>query len=371
MIIGIEASHANKPQRTGVENYCWHIIRELKKQIPSSVRVILYSNAPLAGELGVLPANWEAKILKWPLKKLWSQFRLSAGLLFHPPDVYFAPGQLIPFFCPARVVATIHDSAFLAYPEAYHFWGRQYLKWMNKKIIKKAALIITPSAFSKNELKKFYKISGSNVAVIPEAYDAAVFKVKKDESILNKYNLSRPFIMSLGRLEEKKNTGGIIKAFEILKNDPQNNNLKLLLAGTPGVGYEKIAQAIVSSEFKTDISAPGWINEEDAAGLLNLAEAFVFPSYYEGFGLPVLEAMACGCPVAASKNNSLEEVGGDAALYADPADAGEIAAATGKLLHDDNLRIEKINKGLERVKLFSWERAARATWETIKSLSGA
>jgi len=380
MLIGIEATHANKAQRTGVENYCWHIIQGLKKQIPSSVRVVLYSNKPLLGELGVLPENWEVKILRWPFKKLWSQIMLSLELLFHPPDIFFAPAQLIPLFSRVKkTVVTIHDSAFLVFPKAYNFCGRQYLKWMNKMIVKKSSLIITPSEFSKQELLKQYCHSrecGNPVVVIPEAYDNRIFRiieilkqVQDDKSILKKYNLSKPFVMSLGRLEEKKNTAGIIKAFEILKKDQKNNELKLLLAGSPRVGFEKVKQALDSSEFKADILTPGWISEENAVSLFNLASVFVFPSFYEGFGLPVLEAMACGCPVVASAGNSLKEVGGESVLYVDPGNANDIAAAINKLLHDENLRAEKIKSGLERVKNFSWEKAAKSTWEAIGGLS--
>lgn len=387
MFIGIEASHANKPQKTGVENYCWHIIQGLKKQIPSSERVVLYSNTPLAGELAVLPPNWEVKILRWPFRKLWSQIRLSLELLIHPPDVFFAPGQLIPFFCPAKIVATMHDCAFLAFPQAYNFWGRQYLKWMNKLIIKRADLIITPSEFSKNEILRFYSIAakfrfgGNNInegriEVIPEAYDADVFKVgsgspssaapQEGESyVLKRSSVTRPFIMSVGRLEEKKNTLGIIKAFNILKKEPSNNPLKLLLVGQPRVGYEKIKREINLSPYKADIITPGWVSEADVASLLSMAAVFVFPSFYEGFGLPVLEAMACGCPAVLSEGVSLSEVGGDAALYTDPADVSAMASAVSKLLSDHNLRAEKIKAGLARARLFSWEIAAQKTWSLL------
>ncbi|MFA5061890.1 MAG: glycosyltransferase family 1 protein [Patescibacteria group bacterium] len=358
MIIGIEAAHANKPQRTGVENYCWHVIQELKKQIPSTARVVLYSNTPLQGELGVLPPNWEAKILRWPLEKLWSQIRLSWELWRNPPDVFFAPGQLIPWVCPAKIVATIHDSAFLAFPSAYNFLGRIYLKWMNRLIVKKAVVILTPSQFSKNELKKYYKINEEKIKVTPLGYDSNVFK---------SLGIPRePMIMSLGRLEEKKNTIGIVKSFNILKKT--HPDLKLILVGAPRVGYEKIKQEIEASPYKSDIILPGWINEQEIVGLLNKASVFLIPSLYEGFGLPVLEAMACGAPVVASAGNSLAEVGGGAVLYADPQNINEIAGAVDKLLADHNLREEKIKAGLERVKNFSWEKTGANTWETISKI---
>ena len=141
MILGIEASHANKKNRTGVEEYSWQIIQQLKKQIPSDMRVILYSQEPLVGELAVLPKNWEVKILSWPFGKGWSQVRLSLEFLLEPPDVFFAPGQLVPFACPKNTIVTVHDSAFLFEPKSYWWASRWYLKLMNCLIVKKAKLI--------------------------------------------------------------------------------------------------------------------------------------------------------------------------------------------------------------------------------------
>ncbi len=382
MFIAIEAAHANKLQRTGVENVCFALIQELKKQIPLDARVILYSNESLRGEychssdirrgnpgvLDNLPPNWEAKILRWPFRKLWSQIRLSWEFLRHPPDVFFAPGQLIPFFCPAKTVVIIHDSAFLAYPEAYNFLGRQYLKWMNKRIIKKAWKIITSSEFNKAEIKKYYgEAAGDKVAVIPFAYDSERFRILNIEilnikRILEKYSITKPFIMSIGRLEKKKNTINIIRAFNIIKSLNNNIqysifNIQLLLIGNPGVGYDEIEAEIQKSQYKNDIIHPGWVDSEDISHLLNQASVFVFPSLYEGFGLPVLEAMACGCPVVCSDIPALREVGGEAALYADPASAEDIAAQIGAALNEEK-RIEMIKRGLERVKNFSWGKTA-------------
>lgn len=370
MIIGIEAAHANKPQRTGVENYCWHVIQELKKQIPSTVRVVLYSNKPLEGELGMLPSTWEAKILKWPVRKFWSQIRLSLELLIHPPDIFFAPGQLIPFICPTKVVATVHDCAFLNFRVSkFYFIAKQYLKWMNKMIIKKASLILTPSEFSKKEILKYYKFDPSKIIVTPLGYDPDIYKqIPENGGVLDKYKITKPFIMSVGRLEEKKNTLGIIRAFNELKKEEHNKSLKLVLVGTPRMGYEKIEDEIQESTSKSDIFLPGFIKDNEVAELINSASVFVFPSLHEGFGLPVLEAMACGCPVVAATGNSLEEVGGGAVLYSDPYNANEIAGAVDKLLVNSSLREEKIKVGLERVKNFSWTKTGQMTTSSILSL---
>ncbi len=371
MLIGIEAAHANKEKRTGVENVCFALIQELKKQIPSSVRVILYSNARLRGELGELPDNWREKILSWPFKKLWSQLRLSWELLFHPPDIFFAPGQLVPFFCPKKTISIIHDSAFLVYPEAYNFWGRQYLKWMNKRVVKKSWKIITSSEFNKCEIRKYYgERAAEKTVVVPFAYDHSKYKqldfgqnglCLMQEATNNIHGL---FIMSVGRLEKKKNTVNIVRAFNWLKstNNSQHpvRDLQLLLVGHPGVGYTEVAEEIDKSPYKQDIILLGWVGSGTVPYLLNKAKAFIFPSLYEGFGLPVLEAMACGCPVIASDIPALREVGGEAAIYYQNAeDAASLAKNIIEILRDDALRKNKIQAGLERVQSFVWVKTAK------------
>lgn len=363
MIIGIDASHANKNQRTGVEEYCFQIIEEFKKIIPSDTKVILYSNEALLSELAQIPNNWEIKILNWPFKKMWSQFRLAYELWKNPPDVYFSPGQLLPLFAPKNSVVMVHDSAFEAYPTAYRFFGRQYLKWMNRLIVKKAKLILTSTEFNKKELLNFYgQFLENKIKVIPLAYDSDKFNMdaKVDKNIYGKY------ILSIGRLEEKKNTKRIVEAFNIIKKDLPD--LKLVLVGQPGAGYEQVKQAVESSEHKQDIILLGFVSSENLYSLLRHAQVFVFPSLYEGFGIPILEAMATGVPVVASDISALHEVGDEAAVYADPIDVEDIATKVLNLIKDEDLRKQKIILGLQRVKNYSWSNTAAQTWPILKNI---
>lgn len=364
MLIGIEATHANKGHRTGVEEVCWQVIQTLKKIIPrSGVGVVLYSNKPLVGELGDLPVNWSVKILSWPFKKGWSQIRLSWQFLFNPPDVFLAPGQLVPVICPKNTISVVHDSAFKAFPQAYWWASRWYLHGMNKLICQKSKLIITPSEFSKRELSKYYNFNQGKIIVVPWGYDRAKFKqLTPDRQILTKYKLTKPFIMSVGRLEEKKNTRRIVQAFNLVR---PNHDLQLLLAGAPGVGYGAVQQEIINSPYQNDILVPGWI-DNDLPQLLNQAEIFIFPSLYEGFGLPVLEAMACGCPVVCS-SGALLEIGGDGVDYIDYKDVKDIATNLKRLLDDKNYRQKKIDDGLNRVKQFTWQKTGEKIWSILDS----
>lgn len=367
MIIGIEANHANKEQRTGVENYCWQVINNLKKQIPSNVRVILYTQKSfLPGLSAEMPVNWEIKILKWPFSKLWSQVRLSFELFFNPPDVFFAPGQLIPFFCPQKTVVTVHDSAFKIFPKSYRFFGRQYLKWMNKRIARKAKIILTPSQFSKDEFIKLYSFPAEKILVTPLGYDQKIFNSLPDQ-IENEFvsNITKPFIFYIGRLEEKKNIIALISAFEKIKN---KFDLQLVLAGKPGFGYEKIKKKIEKSFYQKDILIPGWLSDRKIALCLKKAKIFVFPSFYEGFGLPLLEAFACGCPILAARGHSLEEVGADACEYFNPKDWLDLAKKIEELLIEEGKLESLKQKGFVRVQNYSWNKNAEITKKALMEL---
>lgn len=370
MFLAIEASHANKEKRTGVEEYSWQIIQHLKKIIPSDVKVILYSQTPLMPGLADLPANWQSRVLSWPqkmprrLRKGWTQTRLAWELLRRPPDLFFAPAQIVPIICPKKTVVTIHDSAFVVYPNSYWFMSRWYLKLMNKIIVKKSKKILTPSEFSKNELIKFYNIDQNKIFVTPLGYDKETYHPgTAGPEVLKKFNITKKYILSVGRLENKKNTANIVRAFNLAR---KNCDCQLVLAGTPGVGYAEVEEAMLQSEYRSDIILTGWAEKNDIAELMRSADVFAFPSRYEGFGIPVLEAMSSGCPVIASRGNSLTEVGDDAVIYVSPDSADEISVAMIKILTDQNLKKQMAEKGLVQAQKFSWQKTAEMTWQVLQ-----
>jgi glycosyltransferase involved in cell wall biosynthesis len=377
MLIGIEASHANKTPRTGVEWYGYHLIQELKKIIPASVRVILYSDKSLRDGLENLPPNWQVKILRWPARKGWSQARLAAELWLHPPDVFFAPGQLVPCHCPANTVATIHDSAFMADKKSYWWASRWYLQLMNRLILRLAKKVLVSADFDKYELLKFYQIQNADekIKVIPLAYDTEKYPVSASpdvfERIFKKYQLSGSYILSVARLEEKKNTKRLVAAFNIIKSNNQiTRDLKLVLVGKPGVGYDEVKVAIDQSPYRSDIITLGYTEAGDLAVLMARARVFAFVSLYEGFGIPVLEAMASGVPVVAANNTALPEVGGVAGLYVDPYNVDAIAQAITRLITDTTEHSRQVKLGLERASEFSWAKTAARTWQELNSSFG-
>ena len=364
MLIGIEAAHANKLHRTGVEGYCYHLIQALKKTIPSTDTVILYSNKPLIEGLRDLPPNWKVKILHWPFSKMWNQIRLSIHFLFRRnPDIYFSPGQILPAICPKVSVTMIHDSAFMVYPKAYGFWSRFYLKKMNQKIIDKSSLLITSTEFNKRELQRLYGVqAGKKTQVIPIAFQPLVAPANFKPADLG---VTKKYLLTIGRLETKKNTKQLVEVFSVIR---QTIDAQLVLVGKPGVGYSAIKKAINQSPYKEDIIRFDFLEKEQLSGLLKNASVFVFPSIYEGFGLPLLEAFSLGVPVVSSNIEALQEIGGAAAYYVDPLDTAAMAEAILKIINNPGEQIKLAHEGRERAAFYSWEKTAKLTWDAIANL---
>ena len=368
MLIGIDASRANRAQKTGVEWYAWHVIQNLKTYLntaPDDIRVILYSENVLQGELADLPNNWEAKVLHWPPKKMWTQIRLSFEMIINPPDILFVPAHVFPLIHPKKTVMTVHDVAALKFPRSYSRFQAWYTIWSAKKAVKKLWKIITPSVFTKNEILEACAVGDKKtidkIKVISHGYDKKYQKIyhsEKTKEVLKKYNINNNFLLAVGRLEEKKNTKRIIQAFNHLLNNLKSKDYQLVLVGDPGFGFEEVKKTIADSLYKDKIIRTGWLPADDIVYILNAAKVLVFTSLYEGFGLPALEAMACGVPVVASKNSSVKEVAEDACVYVDAKDVWGITKGITELLENDQLKNENIKNGLERVKNFSWEKCA-------------
>ncbi|MBI5621982.1 glycosyltransferase family 4 protein [Candidatus Falkowbacteria bacterium] len=366
MRIGIDASRANRVQKTGVEWYAWHIIQEFKTIIPPSTEVVLYSAAPLVGSLADLPPHWQSKVLSWPPRLLWTHFRLSWEMLWHAPDLLFVPAHVGPIGSPRRLAVTIHDVAFMAMPQAYSRQGKFYLNFFNTLDSWRAKAIITISEYSKKDIEKFYPRARGKIAVVPLAYDAAHYRVldepEKTRTILNRYGIRQPFFLSVSRLEVKKNTDGMIRAFAAAALP----DYQLVLVGKPGRWYNQVEAALRQSQVQDSIIMPGWVAEADVPYLMNAATAFVFPSWYEGFGIPILEAMACGCPVITASTTACPEVAGGAALLVDPAADSALSRALQQIAADPVYAGQLRAKGLARAAQFSWRQTAERTWQVLQ-----
>jgi glycosyltransferase involved in cell wall biosynthesis len=367
MIIGIDGSRAFLEKRTGIEEYSFQTIKHLAKEL-KDVEVRLYLRNGQRASF-VLPENWKVKNIWWP--KLWTQAGLSLEMLFHPVDVLFIPAHVVPIIHPARnashsdaggpkkTVVVVHGLEFEFIPKAYSFWARMYMRWSIRSSCRWAKKIIAVSENTKRDLMKLYKVPEEKIEVV---YEGIPTNYKSNTNIQIKNDTK--YLLFLGRLEERKNIIGIIKAFEILK-EKYNIPHKLILAGKPGYGYEKIKNKIQESKFRKEILEKGYVSEEEKQELLKNAEVFLFPTFYEGFGLPILEAQAEGVPVVASSNSSIPEVAEDSAILINPKKPEEIAEAVWKIISNENLRQELIDKGLKNVERFSWEKCGEKIAEVL------
>jgi len=364
MTIGIDASRANNAQKTGVEWYAFFLIQELKKITPPEIKVVLYSEKPLEGKLAMLPRNWSSKVLRWPPKRFWTQIRMSLEMVVARPDVLFIPAHVFPLIHPHKTVMTVHDVAAQRFPESYNWFERWYSTWSAEHAVKNLWQVIVPSIFTKEEIEKSLKrVISTNMTVIHHGFDNLYTQtpdVAKTKKVLEKFFITKPYFISIGRLEEKKNTARVIEAFtEFRKTTPEE--YQLVLIGKPGYGYEKVEQAIQNSLYKEDILTPGWMPTDEVLALMQNAESLVFPSLYEGFGIPVLEGFAAGIPVITSNSSSTKEIGGGAVLLVNPENSKEIMSALQTIINNPALKQDLIQKGKQRLQDFSWEKCARET----------
>ncbi len=405
MTIGIDASRANRDFKTGTEWYSYYLITNLIK-IDKENKYILYSDKPLnrafLNDLNLSNnKNVRVKVLKWPFKYFWTIGRLSLEMIFKRPDALFVPAHSLPLFFPKKTINTIHDIAFISndviYSKdvssdvsassykllnffvkiftfcQYSFKSTDHLKWSTKFALRKARKIIAVSNFTKNDiLKNYKKISPNKIKVIYNGFNNELYRPVEDEdikeSVLKKYGIPEDFLLYVGRLEKKKNIYNLIEGFSIFKENNKDSSNKLVLIGSAGFGYDEMKYIIEELGLEDDIINLGWVEEDDLPCIFNKANVFIFPSLYEGFGIPVIQAMACGVPVLSSDIDVLMEVAHDCALFFDRFNPIDMARKLEEILFDKELRQNLISKGLSHSKNFSWEKCARETLEEINSL---
>ncbi len=270
-------------------------------------------------------------------------------------DIYHFFNFTIPKNIKGKVIITIYDTVFFSAPETM---GDMKAISEYKYAAERSDLIITISKSAKSDIIKHFDIDEKKIRIVSPGIDLQKYSYNYTdmelESIREKYNLPQKYILYLGTIEPRKNIERIVKAFKKYKKEV-SDDLKLVIVGKKGWKYDNIMKLIESME--TDIIITGYIDEDDKIPIYKLAQIFVFPSLYEGFGMPVLEAMASGTPVITSNTSSLPEVAGDAGILVDALNENEIFEAYRKILSDKKLQMEMIQKGLEQAKKFEWKRS--------------
>jgi glycosyltransferase involved in cell wall biosynthesis len=351
MKIGVDASRLTRKDRTGTENYLYYLLQEISKIDKKNEYLLYFREEPTQELISAVTSdnkNFTYKVL--PKRGSWTQISLAIEMWKNTPDILFCPWHTLPGIFPywgAAIVATIHDLAGRFIPT---FWTSLFAK-----------RLIAVSSSTKVSLIQSYKLNKDKVHVIHEGYDIKDFFPRKRNEIdfvKRKYDIEDDYILFLGTIGPRKNIERMVAAFNSL-----DVSLEFVLGGSIMAGYEDLRK--LSAKFI------GRVEQDDLPALYSGARLFAFVSEEEGFGIPILEAMACGVPVLTSNVSSTIEVAGDAGLLVDPESVGEIAEGMDRVLRDKKLAKKLVEAGFKRYKKFSWKSAAEETLKVFEEVAHA
>jgi glycosyltransferase involved in cell wall biosynthesis len=353
--IAIDASRTTVPRVTGTEHYALALIRAIIRQNSVHTLILYFRDTPPPD---LFPSSDRVTYRVIPFPRVWSHLRFAAALWRDRPDVTFVPAHTLPFAFPGRAVVTVHDLGFKYFPQAHPIASRLYLDWTTRYSTRRASIVLADSRATANDLTRFYRTPGEKIRVVyPGVEASAIGDVNATRA---KYNLPEQYLLFVGTLQPRKNIVRIVQAYAQYRGADENP-AALVLAGGKGWLYDESWTHGVE-----DVLLPGYIDEADKGALYAGALALVFPTLYEGFGFPVIEAMHCGTPVIASNTSSLPELTGDAGLLVDPLDVDAIAAAMSQLATDESLRAGLRERGYKQAARFNWETAAREALSALE-----
>lgn len=303
-----------------------------------------------------------------------AQLPIPADWLSGPVDLYHSPDFVLPPVRHARTILTVHDLAFLVYPECAHDRLRAYLEGVVPRSLARADFVVADSENTKNDVAVLMGVDQARIAVVPGGVEARFAPVTDPAPLRAARDAlgvgDAPFVLAVGVLEPRKNLTTLMDAFARLKLGGDVPAHKLVLAGGRGWLVEGIYDHHAASPVRDDILLPGFVPDELLPAVYSAADVLAFPSLYEGFGLPILEAMACGTPVVSSRASCLPEVAEGAALLVEPRDAEGMADALGRVLGDPELRADLRVKGLQRAAAYTWDAAARRLLAVYERVHG-
>ena len=376
--VAVNATVINEKEKTGIALFALNLLNSLQKLdqanrydiftlTGSDTGLINGANfkiRPLPGFIRHLPY-----LNQWMIWYAWYYTGHSCQLSAMKPGVLLSLDFDVPLYNKCPSVCMIYDLTPLIFKDMFPLHFRVRYRWQLNHAAGNAAKIIAISEDSKKDIVNYLGVDPQKVIVAYPGFDSRLFKPESDlqkvQKFKEKYALGDQYILFMGAWNARKNIIRIIEAFELLKNEHGIKH-KLVLAGKRAWKDEIIFEKIKSSPFNSEIIIPGYLPYESVPVLMSGADMFIFPSLHEGFGIPPLEAMACGTPVITSGVSSLPEVVGDAGLLVDPYNVSDIASAMYRLISEPGLRETMIGKGLERARLFSWERTARTVLSVLE-----
>lgn len=363
VLLGVDASRVTRERRTGVENYSLHVLRELLRQDRHNL-YRLYLSAALPPDLLTVHDRVETRLIRLP--RLWTQVGLAREMIAAPPDVLFVPSHVLPLVHPWRSVAVIYDVGHRFFPRAHRLSEWLYVEWAIRRHVRVAAALVTISHAAKRDIVALYGADPGRIAVASPAVSAE-FAPRPPAEIARvraRYGVADgPYVLHVGTVKPRKNLPRLVQAFASAQLSP---DVRLALCGQVSFGDDSLRRAIVSSGLGDRVRLLPYVDQADLPALYSGAACAAVVSLHEGFGMPALEALACGAPLVASDRGSLPEVAGEAAVLVDPLRTSSIASGLERVLGDADLAVWLRAAGPERARGFTWERAGRTTLEVLE-----
>jgi glycosyltransferase involved in cell wall biosynthesis len=373
--IGVNALQL-RTRNSGVGQYVYQMVSSLLSSGTDQFQIYLSH--------GMTPVEWSSGqstvIKEIPFRKeqfifrnLYELFFFGSALGRDNLSLFWSPDTKLPLFLPSNIpyVVTVHDLAIFREPETYELSRAIYWRKLFKHAIRSSACIVAISQTTKNDLIELMNIPPEKIRVIYDGVSPS-FRLIDDQvhlaRVASKYSLPNQFLLFVGLFGPRKNIAGILQAYAILKKKHHASH-HLVMVGERGWRYRTDLELVQRLGLENDVVFPGFVEDEDLPAVYNLADVFIFPSLYEGFGLPVLEAMACGTPVVTSNLSALPEVVGTSGVLVDPRDPEEIALGVHRLLSNSKLASSLVKAGLERSSHFTWENAAEQLMAVFQELT--
>jgi glycosyltransferase involved in cell wall biosynthesis len=375
MKIGIEVQRLFRKEKFGIETSALQLVKKLQQQYPEC-KFVVYAKDDLDKNCLQQTENLKVRTIKGKLFFDFEQIFLPAAARTDRINILHCTGNTAPFISPVPVVQTLHDVIFMdpisGQDSLYQQWGNYYRRFMVPLVTRKSQIVITVSNYEKQRILNRVKVDEKKIRVIYNGIDEERVRVMKDTkegnpSVQRKYHLPEKFILFLGNTSARKNALRVIEAYTIYASKTPAP-LPIVTSGlSKQFVSDYLAKLQQQDKLKLFIST-GYIDDQDLPGIYNLSRLFLYPSLSEGFGMPLVEAMACGTPVITSNVSSLPEIAGDAALLVDPSKTSSIADAILTMLTNDELRTEKTMAGLKNAERFSWAKTAGQVYEVYEQI---
>lgn len=372
LLVGIDGNEANVENRVGVNQFAYGLLWAFWRLKTAHNFVVYLSTQPLPS-LPKEKDNWHYRVIGPP--GFWTQWRLPLDLFSQTPrpDVFFTPSHYAPRFAPMPTVISVMDLGFLKAPEQLTKKDYFQLKSWTSYSVKGAAQVIAISEATKRDIEEVYAVSAEKITVVYPGYDRDRFFPRKPAEVrrvLEKHHIEGPYFLFLSSLKPSKNIERLVEAFsQLVQSRSLPEDIKLVIAGKKAWLYEMIFAKVKGLGITERVVFTGFFPEEDLPYLISGAAAFILPSLFEGFGIPVVEAMACEVPVVVSQVASLPEVAGPAGIYVNPMDTKDIARGLKTALSLTSARRRKLtNRGATHIERFDWDRSAKKTLEVLENV---